>query len=103
VVGCESKAVEGAEGSRLAHAGRPRGRTDRENLRAAAVVPELPRYIASAFKTNAAAWKLFRELSPRKRRDFVVWIHTAKRADTRERRIRESLALLAAGKTLGLK
>jgi uncharacterized protein YdeI (YjbR/CyaY-like superfamily) len=67
------------------------------------VVPELPRYIASAFKTNAAAWKFFGELSPRRRRDFVVWIHTAKRADTRERRIRESLALLAAGKTLGLK
>jgi uncharacterized protein YdeI (YjbR/CyaY-like superfamily) len=37
------------------------------------------------------------------RRDFVVWIHTAKRPETRERRIRESLALLAAGKKLGLK
>jgi uncharacterized protein YdeI (YjbR/CyaY-like superfamily) len=32
-----------------------------------------------------------------------VWIHTAKRAETRERRIRESIALLAAGKKLGLK
>jgi uncharacterized protein YdeI (YjbR/CyaY-like superfamily) len=32
-----------------------------------------------------------------------VWIHTAKRAETRERRIRESIALLVAGKRLGLK
>jgi uncharacterized protein YdeI (YjbR/CyaY-like superfamily) len=103
VVGCQSKAVEGTEGSRLAHAGRPRGRPDREDLRAAAVIPELPRYIASAIKADAAAWRFFRELSPRNRRDFVVWIHTAKRADTRERRMRESLALLAAGKKLGLK
>lgn len=66
-------------------------------------IPELPNYIAKAIKANASAWKFFRELSPRNRRDFVVWIHTAKRPDTRERRIRESLALLAGGKKLGLK
>jgi uncharacterized protein YdeI (YjbR/CyaY-like superfamily) len=67
------------------------------------VIPELPDYIAKAIQANAATWKFFRELSPRNRRNFVVWIHTAKRADTRQRRIRESLALLAAGKPLGLK
>jgi uncharacterized protein YdeI (YjbR/CyaY-like superfamily) len=67
------------------------------------VIPDLPNYIATAIKTNAKAWKFFRELAPTYRRDFVVWIHTAKRLDTRERRIRESLALLAAGKKLGLK
>ena len=67
------------------------------------VIPELPKYIAKPIKASAPAWKFFRELSPRNRRDFVVWIHTAKRPDTRERRIRESLALLAAGKKLGLK
>jgi uncharacterized protein YdeI (YjbR/CyaY-like superfamily) len=67
------------------------------------VIPELPSYIAKAIKVNARAWKFFRELAPTYRRDFVVWIHTAKRPDTRARRIRESLALLAAGKKLGLK
>ena len=67
------------------------------------VIPDLPIYIAKAIKANAKAWKFFRELAPRQRRDFVVWIHTAKRPDTRERRIRESLVLLAAGKKLGLK
>jgi len=67
------------------------------------VIPNLPPYIASALKTNAAAWEFFRELAPTYRRDFVVWIHTAKRPETRERRIRESIRLLAAGKKLGLK
>lgn len=66
-------------------------------------IPELPDYIASAFKADAKAWKFFRELAPTHRRQFVVWIHTAKRAETRERRIRESLAMLAAGRKLGLK
>lgn len=66
-------------------------------------IPELPGYIAKAFKTNAQAWKFFQSLSARNRRDFVVWIHIAKRPETRERRIRESIELLVAGKKLGLK
>ena len=67
------------------------------------VIPELPVYIANALKTNSKAWEFFRELAPTYRRDFVVWIHIAKRAETRKRRIRESIRLLAARKKLGLK
>lgn len=67
------------------------------------VVPELPAYIAKALKTNSKAWTFFRELPRTERRNFVVWIHIAKRPETRARRIRESIALLAAGKKLGLK
>lgn len=67
------------------------------------VVPTLPPYIAKALKTNARAWKFFRELAPTHRRNFVVWIHTAKQPETRARRIRESISLLAAGRKLGLK
>jgi uncharacterized protein YdeI (YjbR/CyaY-like superfamily) len=66
-------------------------------------VPELPAYIAKAFKTNPRAWQHFQGLARTHRRDFVVWIHTAKRPETRERRIRESIELLSAGKKLGLK
>jgi uncharacterized protein YdeI (YjbR/CyaY-like superfamily) len=66
-------------------------------------IPELPAYIARALKANPAAWQFFRQLAPTYRRHFVAWIHTAKRADTRETRIRESIRLLAAGKKLGLK
>ena len=67
------------------------------------VVPNLPAYIAKALKTNSEAWAFFRKLAPTDRRDFVVWIHIAKRPETRERRIRESIRVLAAGKKLGLK
>ena len=66
-------------------------------------VPALPAYIAKAFKTNRSAWQFFQQLAPTYRRDFVVWIHIAKRPETREKRIRESIELLAAGKKLGLK
>jgi uncharacterized protein YdeI (YjbR/CyaY-like superfamily) len=67
------------------------------------VIPDLPAYIAKALRANSRAWKFFRELAPTYRRDFVVWIHIAKRPETRARRIRESISLLAAGKKLGLK
>ena len=66
-------------------------------------VPQLPAYIAKAIRKHSKAWQHFQALAPTYRRDFVVWIYTAKRPETREKRLRESVALLAAGKKLGLK
>lgn len=66
-------------------------------------IPELPDYIAEAFSAHPQAWAYFETLTPSNRRTFVLWIHTAKRAETRERRIQESIALLTSGKKLGLK
>lgn len=66
-------------------------------------IPDLPAYIAKAIKANSKAWRVFQAIAPTYRRHFVVWIHTAKRPETRATRIRESIALLAAGKKLGLK
>jgi len=66
-------------------------------------IPVLPAYVAKAFKTDLKAWQHFQALAPTYRRDFVVWIHMAKRPETRQRRIRESIELLSAGKKLGLK
>jgi uncharacterized protein YdeI (YjbR/CyaY-like superfamily) len=66
-------------------------------------IPQLPTYIKTAFRADAKAWMFFQTLSTRNRTDFVVWIHTAKRPETRERRIREAIALLSAGRKLGLK
>jgi uncharacterized protein YdeI (YjbR/CyaY-like superfamily) len=67
------------------------------------VIPDLPAHIAKALKANPKAWKFFCGLAPTDRRQFVVWIHIAKRAETRENRIRESIRLLSTGKKLGLK
>ena len=66
-------------------------------------IPELPAYVARAFRANLGAWRHFQGLARTDRRDFVVWIHTAKRPETRKKRIRESIRLLSAGKKLGLK
>jgi uncharacterized protein YdeI (YjbR/CyaY-like superfamily) len=66
-------------------------------------IPKLPGYIAEAFRANAGAWRFFQSLPPLERRNFVVWIHVAKRPETRERRIRESVRLLSVGRKLGLK
>ena len=66
-------------------------------------IPDLPAYIAKAFRENAKAWEFFQELAPSYRRHFVAWIHTAKLPETREKRIRESIRLLGARKKLGLK
>lgn len=66
-------------------------------------IPNLPAYIAEALKMNPKAWDFFQELAPTYRRHFVAWIHLARRPQTRENRIRESIALLAAGRKLGLK
>ena len=67
------------------------------------VIPDLPSYIAKAFQEDTNAWEFFQELAPSYRRYFVAWIHTAKRTETRDKRIRESMRLLAARKKLGLK
>jgi uncharacterized protein YdeI (YjbR/CyaY-like superfamily) len=66
-------------------------------------IPELPSYIRKAFTSHPDAWTFFQKLPRRERRNFVVWIHIAKRPETRERRIRESIARLVAGRKLGLK
>jgi uncharacterized protein YdeI (YjbR/CyaY-like superfamily) len=66
-------------------------------------IPQLPRYIATALKAQPKAWAFFQTLAPTYRRNFVVWIHIAKRPETREKRLRESIELLLAGKKLGLK
>jgi len=66
-------------------------------------IPALPGYIANALKAHPKAWAFFQTLAPTYRRNFVVWIHIAKRPETREKRLRESIELLAAGKKLGLK
>jgi uncharacterized protein YdeI (YjbR/CyaY-like superfamily) len=66
-------------------------------------IPDLPAYIAKALKGSPKAWVFFQKLAPTYRCHFVRWIHLAKRLETREKRIRESIALLEAGQKLGLK
>ncbi|HET9392669.1 MAG TPA: YdeI/OmpD-associated family protein [Candidatus Rubrimentiphilum sp.] len=68
------------------------------------VLPKaIPTYITTALKANAKAWKQFQALPQTHRREFLMWIHSAKREETRQKRIRETIRLLSAGKKLGLR
>jgi uncharacterized protein YdeI (YjbR/CyaY-like superfamily) len=67
------------------------------------VLGELPAYVAEALARDHRARRFFESLPPGEKRRVVGWIDTAKRAATKERRLREALSLLAKGERLGLK
>jgi len=64
---------------------------------------DLPRYIEAALKGNGAAWPNFQQLAPSYRRAYIGWIDSAKREETKDRRLREAVDRLAKGEKLGLK
>lgn len=63
----------------------------------------IPPYIEKRLRANTRAWATFERLAPSYRRTYVAWIDLAKRPATKEKRLREAVRLLAAGKKLGLK
>jgi uncharacterized protein YdeI (YjbR/CyaY-like superfamily) len=64
---------------------------------------KLPAYVARALRKRPPAWRYFQTLPPSERRRYVGWIETAKREETKTRRLNEAIRLLSAGKRLGLK
>ena len=63
----------------------------------------LPRYIQAALSKDPAALRYFEGLAPSHRRRYIGWIESAKREETKARRLKEVIRLLVAGKPLGLK
>jgi uncharacterized protein YdeI (YjbR/CyaY-like superfamily) len=63
----------------------------------------VPPFMMKALKANPEAWKNFSALAPSYRRNYTGWIVMAKRQETREKRLKEAIDLLAQGKKLGLK
>lgn len=63
----------------------------------------IPRYIQAALRKRPAAWRHFEGLAPSHRRRYIGWIESAKREETKARRLKEAIRLLVAGKQLGLK
>ena len=87
----------------LAAPGRRRPPTSRSGDAPRPSSPALPAYIEQALRKHARAGKNFAQLTPSRRRTTIGWIDSAKRPETRERRLREALSLLAAGRPLGWK
>jgi uncharacterized protein YdeI (YjbR/CyaY-like superfamily) len=63
----------------------------------------LPAYIQAALRNHPTALRHFETLAPSQRRRYFAWIESAKREETRLRRLKEAIRLLARGELLGLK
>jgi uncharacterized protein YdeI (YjbR/CyaY-like superfamily) len=88
---------------RLTAAGLKRAPTNRRYDAPRQWPTAVPPYIRQALKKHPAAWRTFEHLAPSYRRLYVGWIDAAKRPETKTKRLREAIDLLAAGKKLGLK
>ena len=64
---------------------------------------EIPGDFESALAKSKKAKSFFDQLAPSYQKHFIGWIGTAKREETRKRRVKESIALLEQGEKLGMK
>jgi uncharacterized protein YdeI (YjbR/CyaY-like superfamily) len=69
--------------------------------------PELPDEptpdFQAALDASPAARAFFESLAPSYRKQYVAWVAVARRPETRERRIAESIELLTKGEKLGMR
>ena len=65
--------------------------------------PDAPPELDEALARNDKAREYFAGLAPSYRRHFIYWIATAKRPETRRKRVAEAVQLLAENRKLGMK
>jgi uncharacterized protein YdeI (YjbR/CyaY-like superfamily) len=87
----------------LAAPGLKRAPTSRSGDAPRPSLDAIPTYIEETLKSVPRAWRTFTELAPSHRRAYIAWIDSAKRDETKQKRLREAVALLAEGRKLGLK
>ncbi len=63
----------------------------------------IPLFVKQSLKAKKPAWENFQKLAPSHRRHYLGWITSAKKDDTRKRRLGEAIKLLVRNKKLGLK
>jgi uncharacterized protein YdeI (YjbR/CyaY-like superfamily) len=63
----------------------------------------LPPSLKKVLMRNEKAWKNFNELAPSYKRLYAGWILSAKREETRRKRLKEAVELLEKNKKLGMK
>jgi uncharacterized protein YdeI (YjbR/CyaY-like superfamily) len=87
----------------LAPAGLKRPPTDRDGDAPRPSITKLPTYMKQELQANVRAWEFFGALALSCRRAYIGWVDSAKRDETKQKRLREMIQLLLAGKKLGLK
>lgn len=77
---------------------------DQEFLKAkgAKEIPLTPE-IEKTLKANERAWENFNNLAPGYKKQYGLWLTSAKKQETLERRLKEAIKRLAENKTLGMK
>jgi uncharacterized protein YdeI (YjbR/CyaY-like superfamily) len=87
----------------LSDAGLALAPTDRQYEAMPIVQDDVAAGVLSAIKRDSTARRAFEALAPSHQRQYLLWISTAKRPETRAKRLREAIAMLREGKQLGLK
>ncbi len=63
----------------------------------------MPADFSDAIRKDKKAGEYFAALAPSYKKQFILWINTAKQTATRDKRIKESIRLLQKGERLGLR
>lgn len=87
----------------LAPPGMQRPPTERDGDAPRPDIEALPPYIRQAFDAHPQAGSFFERLAPSRRRALIGWIDSATQEQTRQRRLKEALRLLAQRLPPGMK
>jgi uncharacterized protein YdeI (YjbR/CyaY-like superfamily) len=52
---------------------------------------------------HASAWENFKHLAPSQQRNYIDWIISTNKPETRQKRLNEAIGLLVQNRKLGLK
>ena len=89
-------------GRRMTELAKKRG-TWETSERQPAISLEMPAELAAKLQRNRKAAEFFDSLARSYRQQFIGWINSAKREETRKRRVAETLELLTRGEKLGMR
>ncbi len=64
---------------------------------------KMPSELTKLLSGNKKAWEFFSELSPSHKKQYIGWIASAKKVETKEKRAKEALKLLKNKQKLGMK
>jgi uncharacterized protein YdeI (YjbR/CyaY-like superfamily) len=63
----------------------------------------IPKDFVTALKKNKIAKRNFERLTPSNKKRYLMWINSAKKDETKTRRIKETIEVLKSGNELGLR
>ena len=62
----------------------------------------IPAWLALGLQANPKAWENFNALPPSHQKRYIGWLSSAKREETRQKRLQEAIHLLLERKRLGI-